>query len=347
MTMLYRKYRPITFAEVHGQETVKQAIAGALAAGDVGQAYLFSGPRGTGKTTMARLVAKVLLCEQGGAEPCNKCFSCTAINQGRSLDVIEIDAASHTGVDDVRGIIESAGVAAASGGRKIFIIDEVHMLSKSAFNALLKTLEEPSSHVHFILATTEPQKIPETVLSRVQRLDFGKLPTAAIEAKLARISKSEKLSLDAETIAMIARAAGGSLRDAESSLTKLVAYAGPKATMVQATAILGIVPAATHAALLTAIGKRETAAALGHITALHESGANLDNFAKQFIEHVRGELISAIQAPEVRPLGDPKVGPQELVRVIQRFTSARMDLKSTPIPQLPLELAVVDLTSNV
>src|SRR3989344_4685027 len=204
--MLYRKYRPKTFAQIEGQEHVVRTLQGALASGRVGHAYFFAGPRGTGKTTMARLLAKAVNCQQRVTqnaqreasdatrytlhEPCNACYSCQEINAGKSLDLIEIDAASHTGVYNIRSVIDSAQTAASTGAYKIFIIDEVHMLSKSSFNALLKTLEEPPSHTLFILATTEPHKVPETILSRVQRFEFKKLDSEEIVAKLKKIAKA-------------------------------------------------------------------------------------------------------------------------------------------------------------
>jgi DNA polymerase-3 subunit gamma/tau len=190
---LYRKYRPKLFAEVEGQEHIVRTLEGALLSGRVGHAYLFCGPRGTGKTTVARLFAKSLNCTNRGAgkfEPCNNCDSCLAINEGRSLDLIEIDAASNRGIDEIRNLKDSARVAAASSNYKIFIVDEVHMLTKDAFNALLKTLEEPPSHVIFIMATTEPHKILETILSRVQRFDFKKISPELIIRKLKKIAKA-------------------------------------------------------------------------------------------------------------------------------------------------------------
>src|SRR3989344_1228732 len=233
--MLYRTYRPQTFADIEGQQHVVQTLQGALKSNRVGHAYLFSGPRGTGKTTMARLLAKTLNCQEAISyklqaknsliEPCNKCSSCVEINEGRSLDLIEIDAASHTGVDHVRELTDSARVAASSGGYKVFLIDEVHMLSKSAFNALLKTLEEPPAHTIFLLATTEPHKLPDTVLSRVQRFDLKKLTLEEIQKKLERIARTENISLEPDVVVMLARYANGSLRDAESALSKLIAFA--------------------------------------------------------------------------------------------------------------------------
>lgn len=339
MTTLYRKYRPSRFAEVEGQEHVVQTLHGALASGKIGHAYLFCGPRGTGKTTMARLLAKVLNCEKrSGTEPCNQCFSCSEINAGKSLDLIEIDAASNRGIDEIRSVKESAGVAASSSAYKIFIIDETHMLTKEAFNALLKTLEEPPSHVIFILATTEPHKMPATILSRVQRLDFKKLSTVQIIAKLKKVAKAEKLTIDTESLDAIATSAEGSLRDAESSMAKIIAFAGTSINVETTTAVLGIVPTAAHEKLLDLIREKKTVDAITHIDTLYVSGVNLENFTKQFIDYVRSELIKNIQASR-----DAKF----FVKTIERFMQARTDLRHTPIPQLPLELAILDLTHVV
>ncbi len=347
--MLYRIYRPKTFAEIEGQEHIVRTLQGALSSGRIGHAYFFSGPRGTGKTTMARLFAKALNCEKRkGEEPCNSCLSCTEINANKSLDIIEIDAASHTGVDHVRELTDSANVAAPQGGHKIFIIDEVHMLSKAAFNALLKTLEEPPARVVFILATTEPHKVPETILSRVQRFDFKKLPQQHIVAKLKKIAKAEKLKAEDGALDLIARGSGGSLRDAESALGKVMAFAGSTISEEQASAILGIIPAHTHQQLLTNIHSKETAAAIAQIDALHHAGANLEHFAKQFIEYTREELLGILSEKDSR-LTDGQASSKLydsrfLVEVVERFMAARSEFKYTPIPQLPLELAIVDLT---
>jgi len=348
--MLYRTYRPQTFADIEGQQHVVQTLQGALKSNRVGHAYLFSGPRGTGKTTMARLLAKTLNCQEAISyklqaknsliEPCNKCSSCVEINEGRSLDLIEIDAASHTGVDHVRELTDSARVAASSGGYKVFLIDEVHMLSKSAFNALLKTLEEPPSHVVFLLATTEPHKLLDTILSRVQRLDFKKLTQSEIEKKLARLAKLEKIAIEPEAIAILATYGGGSLRDAESALSKLISFSGTKITSHDASTVLGIVPETVHRQLLEAIDRKDAPAALATLTAVHEEGIDLGYFAKQFIEYVRHRLVAAIQAPLQSKTTD---NPHQLARVASAFMKARTELSSAPIPSLPLELAIVEL----
>lgn len=355
---LYRTYRPKTFSEVEGQTHVVRTLEGALSSGRIGHAYLFCGPRGTGKTTIARLFAKALNCVEFAKkkdsffEPCNKCDSCVAINNGNSLDLIEIDAASNRGIDEIRNLKDSARVAASSSEYKIFIIDEVHMLTPPAFNALLKTLEEPPSHVIFILATTEPHKILDTIISRVQRFDFKKIETSLIVSKLNKIAKMENIILEPEVAEALADFSSGSLRDAESALAKLMAFAIPvdqdnkkffTITAEQTAEILGIVPAHVHLGFLGAISARDTAKALALITDLHESGIDLDNFTKQFLHFTRSKLITLVGSGQPIPV-ETKTEAENLVRIINTFINARAELKSSPVPQLPLELAVVELT---
>ena len=342
----YRKYRPQLFAQVEGQEHVVRTLQGALLSGNPGHAYLFCGPRGTGKTTLARLFAKALNCEVRTAkqfEPCNQCSVCTAITAGNSLDLIEIDAASNRGIDEIRNLKEAARVAATGARYKIFIIDEAHMLTKDAFNALLKTLEEPPAHVLFVLATTEPHKLLETILSRVQRLDFKKIPSAQIIGKLQKLAQAETLAIEPAALGIVANYAGGSLRDAESALAKLVAYAGKTVTTEHAQTILGLVPIEIQTALLTAIAERNSTGALTQLANLYENGADLEHFAGQFVSYVRGELLTLVG----QPLATTSViTPTFLVKVINTFVRARNELRHSPIPTLPLELAVLELTNG-
>jgi len=336
--MLYRKYRPQDFEEVVGQEHVVKTLQGALETGRVGQAYLFAGPRGTGKTTLARIMAKAVNCveygKKGATVPCNKCPQCNAVNLGNSLDLIEIDAASNRGIDEIRNLKESAFTAAASGGRKVFLIDEVHMLTKDAFNALLKILEEPPSHIVFILATTEPHKILPTVLSRVQRFDFKRLTVEEITKKLKTIAKAEGIQIEETAVHAIAASADGALRDAEVSLTKLrtVIPSGP-ISAEQVSHALGLIPHTFHPQFLGYLltGDKQQAIALIHN--IHEAGMDLDHFAKDFLAHTRTTLISNFNSPDQA----------KLISIILAFTTARTQIKTSPIPQLPLELAVMQL----
>ncbi len=351
MTSLYRTYRPKTFAELTGQETIVRTLHGALSSGRIGHAYLFCGPRGTGKTTMARLFAKAINCETRKSnneqritsnEPCNQCHSCTQINEGRSLDLVEVDAASNTGVDNVRELIESSRVAAPSGGYKVFLIDEVHMLSKSAFNALLKTLEEPPKHVVFILATTEPHKVPETIISRVQRFDFRKIAREELLTKLRKIAKNEKLTIDDGSLELVVAGSGGSFRDAESLLSKIMAFSGDTITEKQTSSLLGIIPERTHEKFLASLLEKKSSSALEMISDLHESGANMEQFCIQFIAYARKKMVDGLN--DRAKSNDPSFDPHRYVTLIEAFMLARNDLKTSPIPQLPLELAVIELT---
>jgi len=361
--MLYRKYRPQTFSDVVGQEHVVRTLKGALSSNRLSHAYLFSGPRGTGKTTIARIFAKSLNCanRQKNGEPDNSCQNCIAVNEGRSLDLIEIDGASNGRIEEIRDLKDSATVAAPGGGYKVFLIDEVHMVSQGAFNALLKILEEPPPHVLFVLATTDPQKIPVTVLSRVQRFDFKKLSSKEIMEKLRTIVTEEKVHVDEEVLASIASSADGALRDAEVSLTKLLSSFDQKEkiTIDTATLVLGIIPEHFNPEFLQYLLDGDRVMALGFIQRLYESGHNLEHFTKNFLEYLRKVLIKRVSPATLAALGDEPTGErgkrlselaaaldeQRLTRMLVSFTNARNEMKISPIPQLPLELAVMELTA--
>ncbi|MEX1063764.1 MAG: DNA polymerase III subunit gamma/tau [Candidatus Paceibacterota bacterium] len=356
MQALYRKYRPTIFEEVEGQEHIVRTLQGALLSGRIGHAYLFCGPRGTGKTTMARLLAKALNCtqrdEKKNAEPCHACSSCLEIHGNRSLDLIEIDAASNRGIDEIRNLKDSAIVAATSSKYKVFIIDEVHMLTPPAFNALLKILEEPPAHVIFILATTEPHKVLETILSRVQRFDFKKITDQKIVEKLKRIAKSEKVTVEEPALVSLASASSGSLRDAESAFSKLIAYTGDKITAEDAAEVLGIVPLQVHDDFLKLVQHKKTKEAIAKVSDLYESGVDLDNFLKQFVKYLRVSLMNAISQPQSLPEGQATVAvsgfdlneAEFLIKAINLFVKAGNELKFSPVPQLPIELAILELT---
>lgn len=350
--MLYRKYRPQTFAQVVGQEHVVKTLKGALSTGRIGHAYLFTGPRGTGKTTLARIFAKALNCAKRGkdGDPDNSCPSCTVTNEGRSMDLIEIDAASNRGIDEIRNLKESALVAAPSGGYKVFVIDEVHMLTKDAFNALLKILEEPPSHVVFVLATTEPHKILPTVLSRVQRFDFKRLTPKQIFEKLKEIAKTESISIEDEGLKAIAVSSDGALRDAEVSLSKLRSYQG-KITIDEVNDALGLVPLKYHPEFFGYLVTGDKVSALDFIQRIHGSGVDLEHFTKDFIEYLRKVLMFKINPATLTALGEEpvqnwQIDGAKLIKMINLFISARNEIKTSPVVQLPLELAVLELLGS-
>ena len=352
---LYRKWRSQTFEEVIGQEHVTQTLRNALRDGRIAHAYLFSGPRGTGKTSTARILAKALNCTGPEDErPCNQCPTCVAINEGRMLDLIEIDAASNNSVDDIRDLREKVGFRPSEGRYKIYIIDEVHMLSSSAFNALLKTLEEPPPHTRFVLATTEPHKIPATVLSRCQRFDFRRIPVPEITAHLRHIVEVEGFQADDEALAAMARSAQGCMRDAVSLLDQMLSFGAERITLEQVHQVLGAVSNESVAALVDALAAKDVTAGLTLIQQLVTQGASLHEFDQQVVEHLRGVMV-------LKMTGSPDLLqdlPTELVtrmeeqanqmplavtlHAVKRFSEAAPALKGGYQPQLPLELAFIE-----
>jgi DNA polymerase III, subunits gamma and tau len=289
---LYRTWRPSSWEEVVGQEHIVQTLKNAIAANKVGQAYLFAGPRGTGKTTSARLLAKAVNClaEDAAQRPCNACENCLAINQGRFLDLIEIDAASNTSVDDIRELRDKINFSPSQGRFKVYIIDEVHMLSTSAFNALLKTLEEPPSHVIFVLATTEIHKIPATVLSRCQRHEFRRIPVQTILEKLKLICAQENISIDEEALSLIARQSTGSMRDAISLVDQLSSL-NNRITLATAQDILGTATSQSVIDLVQAIQDNASGKGLEIIHKALDAGADSRQFARQVVEYLRSLLV--------------------------------------------------------
>src|SRR6185312_16374418 len=293
-TVLARRYRSGNFGQLIGQEHVAQTLKKAIDSGRIAHAYLFCGTRGVGKTSMARILAKALNCHKSEGpttEPCGKCDLCVAIARGDDIDVIEIDAASNTGVDNIREVIENAQYRPARSRFKIYIIDEVHMLSKSAFNALLKTLEEPPSHVKFILATTEPEKVLPTILSRCQRYDFRNIPTREIAAHLKDICTKEKIKADENALLLVSKAGAGSMRDALSLLDRLLSVGEKHLTAEMVEQLLGLPRSQLLFDLANAIGSGDVKATLSQVDSILSGGLSVDSLIASLVDHLRNLLI--------------------------------------------------------
>jgi DNA polymerase-3 subunit gamma/tau len=354
---LYRKWRSQTFDEIIGQDHVTQTLINALHMDRVAHAYLFSGPRGTGKTSTARLLAKAVNCRASdiNLRPCNACDICIAVNEGRLMDLIEIDAASNTGVDDIRDLREKVGFRPSQAHIKFYIIDEVHMLSNSAFNALLKTLEEPPDHVIFVLATTEPERIPATITSRCQRFDFKRIKREEVAARLVYIVEQEGFEADPAALDIIARQGAGSMRDAISLLDQMVAYADAAITLELVQRVLGMATSEAVVSLVDALIARDIALGLDVINQVVGDGVDPRQFAREIIEYLRMVMVAKL-AGTVAGFNLPdealmavqrqaaQVDPETIVQATSRFNEAQIDIKSglLAIPQLPLELAFVE-----
>jgi len=358
-TTLYRKYRPQKFSEIIGQTHIVQTLSNAIKNNRVGQAYLFTGPRGTGKTTLARLFAKAVNCEKrDGFEPCQKCAICKNISDGRSLDIIEIDAASNTGVDNIRELRETVKLPPTQAKYKVYIIDEVHMLSAGAFNALLKTLEEPPAHVIFILATTEIHKVPETIISRCQRFDFYMLSLEQIVRKLSSIAKSEKVEIEKDALEMIAIAAEGGMRDAESLLGQIIALEDKNITAKEVADMLGTARHESVEKMSHCVLHGRTQEALELARKLSEEGINFDVFDKSLLNYLRQMMIISV-SPDLSGLFSLELtgeqlknikaeaavhSPVEILNVIEIIIDCQQKIRSSFIPSLPLEMAIVKST---
>jgi DNA polymerase III subunit gamma/tau len=348
----YRKWRPQRWDQVVGQEHIIKTLENTVIADRVAHAYLFAGPRGTGKTTTARLLAKAVNCLDPdlAKRPCDQCSHCLAVSQGRFLDLIEIDAASNTSVEDVRDLRDKINFSPNQGRFKVYIVDEVHMLSTAAFNALLKTLEEPPSHAMFILATTEVHKIPATVLSRCQRHEFRRIPVAEIASHLTQMVRSENIQVDDDALLLVARQATGSLRDAISLLDQL-ASAGTRITLDFAHSVLGTAASQAVLDIINAYVDKDAARGLDLIHTALDTGADPRQFARQIVDYLRSLLLIKMKnADQVEATTETRAhmarhahyfSTPRLLEVIQIFNRAALDAKVSWQPALPLELAFI------
>jgi DNA polymerase-3 subunit gamma/tau len=354
--VLARKYRPQVFEDMVGQDHLVRTLANAIAGGRVAHAYLFCGPRGVGKTTAARILAKALNCEKGPAPvPCNACASCVEITEGRSLDVLEIDGASNRGINEVRELRENIRYTPTGGRSKVYIIDEVHMLTNEAFNALLKTLEEPPPHVNFVFATTEPFKVPGTILSRCQRFDFARVATRKIAAHLTRIAESEGITITPEAVNLVARRARGGVRDALSLMDQIISAAEGDIDREGVERFLGLVGTDFYFALLDRIADEDTAAVLRQLDETYARGIDLGDLAEGLAHHVRDLLLVRLD-PELRPLLEaaesevPKLTEQAarfpaetLVLFLDRAAELAATVRRSEHPRLGMELALAEM----
>lgn len=357
--VIARKWRPPTFAQVIGQEAIAQTLNNALKDNRLPHALLFTGPRGTGKTSSARILAKALRCpEKKGVDPCNKCSDCVEINESSNINVIEIDGASHNGVDSIRELRDTVGYKPTSGEYKIYIIDEVHMLSISAFNALLKTLEEPPSHVVFIMATTEAHKIPHTILSRCQRFDFRRIPTATIAQSLSDICKKEGVPAEEEALWALARQADGSMRDSQSLLDQVMTFSGLHITYEKVIQALSL----THRQLLIrslqALVERNTSIMLEEVEKIVTSGADPKVFVQELLEEIRHLLIAKLSPEKCESLIDlpqseieqlktfsQKISSEDIHLLFEMGLKGAQDIPQASDPQLVLEILMLRMAS--
>ncbi len=364
---IYRKYRPATFEDLLGQEMVIRILREAAKQGKLAHSYLFAGPRGTGKTTTSRIIAKIANCEKraGDAkfkakgEPCNQCQSCTAIDEGHSIDVIEIDAASNRGIDEIRSLRESVRVSPVSSVNKVFIIDEAHQLTKDAANALLKTLEEPPEHVIFILATTEADKIPTTILSRTQQFYFKHAPIEHIVKKLKNIAGEEKIKISPDALELIASSAEGSFRDAESLLDQLVTFGDKDITVEEVEGMVGKVGFKKLSGFAELLLQSNVKDALASLAEIQDGGYNLPQFTKDLIQYLRRVMVLKYN-PDMKEMFKTEVMAEHLVKLevhaklfkdahvnlVKSLITAYSQMRYSQFPIIPLEVAIVEGTKN-
>jgi DNA polymerase-3 subunit gamma/tau len=361
--VIYRKYRPQKFSEVIGQDHVIKTLTSALSSNKVAHAYLFAGPRGTGKTTVARLLAKAVNCQDNSSfEPCNKCESCLEIMENRAMDLIEIDAASNRGIDEVRELKERIRFAPSHGKYKVFVIDEAHQLTKEAFNALLKTLEEPPAHAIFILATTEAHKMLPTILSRVQRFDFKKLSLLNVIKKLEMVSKKEGVRISEKALRIIALNSEGFMRDAESMLGQVIAFSGDKEISVEDIEnILGIVDINLAIKFIDLLAKKNSSEALGFIDKFVNQGYDLVQFIESLINYSRKLMLLRVDK-DLSKLIKEEISAEQLntaLKQSEEFSLAEISkmidilletlykMKFSKFPQINVELAAVEICGRV
>ena len=357
--VLYRKYRPQSFSEIIGQQHIVQTLTNSINSKSISHAYLFCGPRGSGKTTMARIFAKAINCEKPqDSEPCNKCDSCVEIMASKSMDLMEIDAGSHTSVEGVRELIDGLKFAPIKSKYKIFIIDECHQLSKSAASALLKTLEEPPAHAIFMLATTEAHKMIATIISRCQRFDFRRLHSAQIIEKLVHILKKENTKFEESALNVIALNARGSFRDAESLLDKCMSFSGGILKTQDIKELLGIVEVGQISKFVDFLISKNTKNSLIHINQMADEGVDLQEFTKTLIFYLRQSLLlkinpeflksdsAGLSTEEIAKLKEQisALSEKDIQKMLELFIDAENKMKYATILQLPLELAIVELT---
>jgi DNA polymerase III subunit gamma/tau len=352
--VIARKFRPQVFEDVVGQKPIVQTLQNAIQMDRIGHAYLFCGPRGVGKTTTARILAKGLNCVQGPTiTPCNACPSCQEIASGKSIDVFEIDAASNTGVDNIRELRESAKYAAARSRYKIFIIDEVHMLSTSAFNALLKILEEPPSHVVFIMATTERHKVPATILSRCQQFIFRTISPAQIQGHLRQIAAREGIKIEDRALSYIVKAAEGSMRDAQSLLDQIIAFSGQEVVDEDVRDVLGFVPSEILDQTVSALARGDSKSLIQTVGVVIDQGLNIQQYVREFIGRIRDLLVLKLgldekillSPAEKAALGEVATGfsEQDLIRIFDMLLRLESELRWTSQPRFHLEVGFIKL----